>query len=164
MSSAVWIWQSSISTGSLSLNPLPERGRSSWPLCATFVIFCRENISGEERHAFLVPRIRGAEIDPFACEVATLSLILADYPRRKWVEDFPSRSVPPGRASERDRVRLKPKSTPTHWRRYAVSRELKKDAWFQIKHPLRDPGCGLPRRNFRLLGLVSFFWRTSTRT
>ncbi len=39
-----------------------------------------EGLSGEERHAFLVPRIRGAEIDAFACEVATLSLILADYP------------------------------------------------------------------------------------
>ncbi len=39
-----------------------------------------EGFSGEERHAFLVPRIRGAEIDAFACEVATLSLILADYP------------------------------------------------------------------------------------
>lgn len=37
-------------------------------------------LTGEERHAFLVPRIRGAEIDAFACEVATLSLILADYP------------------------------------------------------------------------------------
>ena len=39
-----------------------------------------EGQSGEQRHAFLVPRIRGAEIDAFACEVATLSLILADYP------------------------------------------------------------------------------------
>jgi hypothetical protein len=39
-----------------------------------------EGLSGEERHAFLIPRIRGAEIDAFACEVATLSLILADYP------------------------------------------------------------------------------------
>ncbi|AWK85941.1 N-6 DNA methylase [Azospirillum thermophilum] len=39
-----------------------------------------EDLTGEQRHAFLVPRIRGAEIDTFACEVATLSLILADYP------------------------------------------------------------------------------------
>jgi hypothetical protein len=39
-----------------------------------------ERLSAEERHAFLVPRIRGAEMDTFACEVATLSLILADYP------------------------------------------------------------------------------------
>jgi type I restriction-modification system DNA methylase subunit len=39
-----------------------------------------EGLSGQERHDFLVPRIRGAEIDAFACEVATLSLILADYP------------------------------------------------------------------------------------
>ncbi len=34
----------------------------------------------EARHALLVKHIGGAEIDPFACEVATLSLILADYP------------------------------------------------------------------------------------
>jgi hypothetical protein len=33
-----------------------------------------------ERHAYLVERIAGAELDAFACEVATLSLILADYP------------------------------------------------------------------------------------
>jgi type I restriction-modification system DNA methylase subunit len=39
-----------------------------------------EDWTGEQRHAFLVPRIRGAEIDAFACEVTTLSLILADYP------------------------------------------------------------------------------------
>lgn len=39
-----------------------------------------EGLSGQERHDFLVPRIRGAEVDAFACEVATLSLILADYP------------------------------------------------------------------------------------
>ncbi|RWL15101.1 MAG: SAM-dependent DNA methyltransferase [Mesorhizobium sp.] len=39
-----------------------------------------EGLSAEERHAFLVPHISGAEIDAFACEVATLSLILADYP------------------------------------------------------------------------------------
>lgn len=32
------------------------------------------------RHDFLVARITGDEIDAFACEVATLSLILADYP------------------------------------------------------------------------------------
>lgn len=39
-----------------------------------------EGMTGKQRHAFLVPRIRGAEIDTFACEVAKLSLILADYP------------------------------------------------------------------------------------
>ncbi len=39
-----------------------------------------EGLSGQERHDFLVPRIRGAEVDAFACEVAALSLILADYP------------------------------------------------------------------------------------
>lgn len=33
-----------------------------------------------ERHQFLVERLAGAELDGFACEVATLSLILADYP------------------------------------------------------------------------------------
>jgi len=36
--------------------------------------------SDEARHAFLIQHIAGDEIDPFACEVATLSLILADYP------------------------------------------------------------------------------------
>jgi len=36
--------------------------------------------SAEKRHAFLVERLAGAELDVFACEVATLSLILADYP------------------------------------------------------------------------------------
>ncbi len=39
-----------------------------------------EGLGGQKRHAFLVQRIGGAEIDAFACEVATLSLILADYP------------------------------------------------------------------------------------
>lgn len=39
-----------------------------------------DTLTGEERHAFLVQRISGAELDSFACEVATLSLILADYP------------------------------------------------------------------------------------
>ncbi len=34
----------------------------------------------EERHRFLTERLAGDEIDEFACEVAKLSLILADYP------------------------------------------------------------------------------------
>jgi hypothetical protein len=34
----------------------------------------------DRRHQFLVDRLVGAELDAFACEVATLSLILADYP------------------------------------------------------------------------------------
>jgi type I restriction-modification system DNA methylase subunit len=36
--------------------------------------------SDQQRHKFLIDRIQGSEIDPFACEVAMLSLILADYP------------------------------------------------------------------------------------
>lgn len=36
--------------------------------------------SDQQRHDFLIHHISGDEIDPFACEVATLSLILADYP------------------------------------------------------------------------------------
>jgi type I restriction-modification system DNA methylase subunit len=36
--------------------------------------------SDAQRHEFLVQRITGDEIDPFAKEVATMSLILADYP------------------------------------------------------------------------------------
>lgn len=35
-----------------------------------------------KRHQFLVERLAGDEYDPFACEVATLSLILADYPNQ----------------------------------------------------------------------------------
>ncbi len=34
----------------------------------------------QERHNFLVQHVAGDEMDPFACEVAMLSLILADYP------------------------------------------------------------------------------------
>lgn len=36
--------------------------------------------SESKRHAFLVKHLRGSDIDPFACEVASLSLVLADYP------------------------------------------------------------------------------------
>lgn len=36
--------------------------------------------SDRTRHEHLVKHLRGSEIDSFACEVATLSLILADYP------------------------------------------------------------------------------------
>ncbi len=36
----------------------------------------------EQRHDLLVKHIGGAEIDPFAVEVAKLSLILADYPNK----------------------------------------------------------------------------------
>jgi hypothetical protein len=36
--------------------------------------------SAEQRHEYLTARLSGAELDVFACEVATLSLILADYP------------------------------------------------------------------------------------
>ena len=36
--------------------------------------------SAEQRHDYLTARLSGAELDVFACEVATLSLILADYP------------------------------------------------------------------------------------
>lgn len=36
--------------------------------------------SDRQRHKFLTERIQGSEIDPFAREVAMLSLILADYP------------------------------------------------------------------------------------
>lgn len=35
-----------------------------------------------KRHQFLVEHLAGDEYDPFACEVATLSLILADYPNQ----------------------------------------------------------------------------------
>jgi N-6 DNA Methylase len=35
-----------------------------------------------ERHDLLVKKIEGSEVDAFACEVAVLSLILADYPNK----------------------------------------------------------------------------------
>ena len=38
--------------------------------------------SDAKRHEFLVKHLCGDELDGFACEVATLSLILADYPNR----------------------------------------------------------------------------------
>ena len=38
--------------------------------------------SDAKRHDFLVEHLSGDEVDDFACEVATLSLILADYPNR----------------------------------------------------------------------------------
>ena len=38
------------------------------------------DLTDKKRHEFLVRRITGAEIDSFASEVSTLSLILADYP------------------------------------------------------------------------------------
>ncbi|QNA83788.1 N-6 DNA methylase [Sphingomonas sp. So64.6b] len=38
------------------------------------------NWTDKQRHDLLIRHIGGAEIDPFACEVAKLSLILADYP------------------------------------------------------------------------------------
>lgn len=38
--------------------------------------------SDQQRHDFLVGRLAGDEIDSFACEVAALSLILADYPNQ----------------------------------------------------------------------------------
>ena len=46
-------------------------------------------LSGEQRHAYMVSRISGAEIDSFACEVAALSLILADYPNANGWEIAP---------------------------------------------------------------------------
>jgi N-6 DNA Methylase len=39
-------------------------------------------LTEQERHEFLIRHMAGDEIDAFACEVSTLSLILADYPSR----------------------------------------------------------------------------------
>lgn len=46
--------------------------------------------SPEKRHDFLLPRLSGSEIDAFACEVAMLSLILADYPNANGWEIHPN--------------------------------------------------------------------------
>ena len=40
------------------------------------------NWTDRQRHDLLVKKIKGSEIDAFACEVAVLSLILADYPNK----------------------------------------------------------------------------------
>jgi hypothetical protein len=37
-------------------------------------------LTDQQRHDFLIKHMSGDEVDGFACEVATLSLILADYP------------------------------------------------------------------------------------
>ena len=42
----------------------------------------RADWNDKQRHAFLVGRLSGDETDAFACEVAALSLILADYPNQ----------------------------------------------------------------------------------
>lgn len=39
-----------------------------------------QGTSAKERHEFFVRRLTGIEVDAFACEVARLSLMLADYP------------------------------------------------------------------------------------
>jgi hypothetical protein len=62
----------------------PFAGAASFLVSA--LRYLRERLPVEwtdsERHDFLVQRITGDEIDRFACEVAMLSLILADYPNR----------------------------------------------------------------------------------
>lgn len=40
------------------------------------------NWTDRQRHDLLVKKIKGSEVDAFACEVAVLSLILADYPNK----------------------------------------------------------------------------------
>jgi hypothetical protein len=62
----------------------PFAGAASFLVSA--LRYLREGLPVEwtdsQRHDFLVQRLTGDEIDPFACEVAMLSLILADYPNR----------------------------------------------------------------------------------
>ncbi len=40
------------------------------------------HLSPAARHSYLVERVNGSDIEEFACQVAQLSLILADYPNR----------------------------------------------------------------------------------
>ena len=54
-----------------------------------------------KRHDFLVKHLSGDEIDAFACEVATLSLILADYPNRNGWRIFESDLLRNGNLSSR---------------------------------------------------------------
>ena len=46
--------------------------------------------SDQRRHDFLIQHLAGDEVDAFACEVAMLSLILADYPNRNGWRIFES--------------------------------------------------------------------------
>ena len=46
--------------------------------------------SDQQRHDFLIQHLAGDEVDAFACEVAMLSLILADYPNRNGWRIFES--------------------------------------------------------------------------
>ena len=46
--------------------------------------------SDQRRHDFLIQHLAGDEVDTFACEVAMLSLILADYPNRNGWRIFES--------------------------------------------------------------------------
>ena len=81
------------------------------------------DLTPAERHAFLVERVRGCDIDAFACQVAQLSLILADYPNRNgwdvkqrdlfaspgWLDGIDSKSIvfcnpPYQRFTHRNRV------------------------------------------------------------
>lgn len=65
------------------------------------------DLTPTERHTLLVERVRGCDVDDFACQVAQLSLILADYPNRngwkveqrdlfacpEWLDGIDSRSI-----------------------------------------------------------------------
>ena len=61
--------------------------------------------SDQQRHDFLVGHLAGDEIDPFACEVATLSLILADYPNQNGWHVAESDLFEDGILQDRMRVR-----------------------------------------------------------
>lgn len=68
----------------------PETLQIYEPFCGAgvFLVSAIRHIRGllpgdwndQQRHKFLIEHIHGSEIEPFACEVAALSLILADYP------------------------------------------------------------------------------------
>lgn len=75
----------------LPLDKLPEQGRRVLEPCAGHAGFLiaamrrlrellGEEKTGSERHRYLVRRLVGIEIDPFAVEVCWSRLVLADYP------------------------------------------------------------------------------------
>lgn len=68
--------------------------------------------SDRKRHDLLIKHIGGAEIDPFACEVAKLSLILADYPNANgWrieEQDLLAKGALAGRLQGRDVILCNP--------------------------------------------------------
>ena len=103
-----------------------------------------------ERHQFLVEHIAGDEFDRFACEVAMLSLILADYPNHNgWrigEHDLFEGSVLDSRLENRNIIVCNPPFqdfNPKEKKRYAISQRY-------FSKPLAVLNAALDRRPLAL--------------